>query len=93
MKILLLYLGPRERPPKPYTAATPPPIKSQSARSVGAPVNNRETPEPTERYASQPHANSATPRIKSAVEANLFIFKPSLGRLDMMHRDRPMRAL
>ena len=47
-------LDPRSTPARPTAAATPPPIRNQSVLSVGAPVNIRETPEPTELEAETP---------------------------------------
>jgi hypothetical protein len=59
-------------------AATPP-IKSQTALSVGESVKKRDTLEPSELLALIPKTISIIPTAKSAMQIGLFMFQTSLS--------------
>jgi hypothetical protein len=57
--------------------STTPPINIHIALSVGEPVKNRETSEPSDFYALIPKIISSTPPARSANEMTLFIEESS----------------
>jgi hypothetical protein len=72
----VIYFVLNENPVSPTMVTTTPPINSQIARSVGAPVKRREKSDPNESEALTPKMISTMPRISSTSETGVFIRVP-----------------
>lgn len=71
--------------------AAPPPIKSQTALSVGEPVKKRDTLEPNESLALIPKTISIIPTAKSATQIGLFMFQTSLSPTILILGETPKK--